>query len=118
MASSTIALSRGVVAAKFEPAASHVAADMLGINTFLNLLLHPDMREAREKHITLHGVDGEVLAAFIRFLYTCNCSIVPEKLVGLCAMADQYDVTLLQQLCMDAIRMHAPNHRYCACSTV
>jgi hypothetical protein len=31
------------------------------------------MREAREKEITLHGVDGEVLAAFIRFLYTCNC---------------------------------------------
>lgn len=70
------------------------------------------MREAREKDITLHGVDGEVLAAFIRFLYTCHCSIAPEKLVGLCAMADQYDVTLLQQLCMDAIRMHASNHRY------
>lgn len=69
------------------------------------------MREAREKHITLHGVDGEVLAAFIRFLYTCHCSIATEKLVGLCAMADLYDVTLLQQLCMDAIRMHATNHR-------
>jgi hypothetical protein len=78
-----------------------------------------DMREAREKDITLHGVDGEVLAAFIRFLYTCHCSIAPEKLVGLCAMADQYDVTLLQQLCMDAIRTHANNHRWawgwCSC---
>lgn len=70
-----------------------------------------DMREARETNITLHGVDGLVLAAFIRFLYTCHCSIVTEKLVGLCAMADQYDVTLLQQLCMDAIRMHVSNHR-------
>lgn len=75
-------------------------------------MLLADMREAREKHITLHGVDGDVLAAFIRFLYTCHCSIAPDKLVGLCAMADQYDVTLLQQLCMDAIRMHASNHRY------
>jgi hypothetical protein len=75
-------------------------------------VLLADMREAREKHITLHGVDGDVLAAFIRFLYTCHCSIAPDKLVGLCAMADQYDVTLLQQLCMDAIRMHAANHRY------
>lgn len=76
-------------------------------------MLCGDMREAREKEITLHGVDGEVLAAFIRFLYTCNCSIAPEKLVGLCAMADQYDVTLLQQLCMDAIRVHVTNHRCC-----
>lgn len=69
------------------------------------------MREARENHITLHGVDGDVLAAFLRFLYTCHCSITPEKLVGLCAMADQYDVILLQQLCMEAIRTHASNHR-------
>lgn len=40
---------------------------------FPTSLHQADMREAREKDITLHGVDGEVLAAFIRFLYTCNC---------------------------------------------
>lgn len=41
----------------------------------------------------------------------CSCTVATEKLVALTALADQYDVTLLQQLCMDAIRNHAPNHR-------
>ncbi|KAF8071092.1 RHD3 [Scenedesmus sp. PABB004] len=80
----------------------------------LRRMLTGDMREARERSITLHGVDAEVLGAFLQFCYSCSCSVPTDRLVALTALADQYDVTLLQNLCLAAIRSHAPNHRCCA----
>lgn len=72
---------------------------------------HADMREGREREITLHDVDTEVLSAFLQFLYCCTCDVATEKLVALAALADQYDVGLLQHMCYEAVARHAPNHR-------
>lgn len=53
---------------------------------------HKGMREGHEKSVTLHGVEGEVLAAFLQFLYCTSCDVAVDKLVALAALADQYDV--------------------------
>jgi hypothetical protein len=70
------------------------------------------MLEGRERTITIHGCCGEVLGALLRFMYCCECSLPPGKLVALTALADQYDVLLLTDLCREAIRGHLHNQRY------
>jgi hypothetical protein len=71
----------------------------------------PDMLEGRERTITIHGCCGEVLGALLRFMYCCECSLPPGRLVALTALADQYDVLLLTELCREAIRGHLHNQR-------
>lgn len=60
---------------------------------------------------SIHSTPTEWTFCLLCDLARGSCSIATEKLVALTALADQYDVTLLQQLCMDAIRNHAANHR-------
>lgn len=79
----------------------------------LRRMLTGDMLEGRERTITIHGCCGEVLGALLRFMYSCECSLPPGKLVALTALADQYDVLLLTELCREAIRGHLHNQRCC-----
>lgn len=65
--------------------------------------MFPDMREAREARMTLHGVESVVLEALLRFCYSCSCSIATGGR-RVRATARQRAVACLDRLRMQRMR--------------